>query len=278
MFTGSSTGPANSPSAFNAKQVQEGLATRIPGLIVHWVEQTGSTNADLARLAERGAGGWTVLVADRQTSGRGRHERSWASPVGGLYASILLKPRETDSPLTLVPLTVGLALHTAMTRLARTESVELKLHLKWPNDVMSPSGKVAGILCESSLAEGGWQVIAGVGINILPLPAAVKERLDGPATSLIEESGEIPWNREQILSTFLLELANRIKQWDRDPDGLRKDWIRAADLQGQRITVKTAAGPVSGVVRGISDAGALQLTTADGDLEIHAAEGIEENS
>ncbi|MFH0882092.1 MAG: hypothetical protein V2A56_03825, partial [bacterium] len=149
---------------------------------------------------------------------------------------------------------------------------------KWPNDVMTPAGKLAGILCESSLAKDGWQVIAGVGINISPLPDVVRNRLDNSVTSLIEESRGILWNREEILSTLLLELARRMNQWDRDPESLRKDWMRAADLKGRGITVKTASGPVSGVARGISDTGALQLTTTDGDLEIHAAEGIEENS
>jgi BirA family biotin operon repressor/biotin-[acetyl-CoA-carboxylase] ligase len=265
-------------SPFDANAVRNAVGDRIPELTLRWVEQTGSTNADLAKLAESGTGEWTVLVADCQTSGRGRHARGWASPEGGLYVSILLKPPETDSPITLIPLTIGLALHTALLRLAKAKSINLKLHLKWPNDVMVSEGKLAGILCESSLVKEGWRVIAGVGVNISPLPDLVKNRLDKAVTSLIEESRGIPWNREEILSTFLLELASRMNQWERDPDGLRKDWMRAADLKGRGITVKTASGPVSGVARGISDAGALQLTTTDGDLEIHATEGIEENS
>ena len=219
-----------------------------------------------------------MLVADRQVSGRGRHNRNWASPAGGLYVSILLQLPDVDSPITLIPLTVGLALHTSLIRLTKSKNAALNLRLKWPNDVMTPRGKLAGILCESNYTPDGWQVIAGVGVNLLPLNAEMKDRLDIPATSLVEESGISEWTREEVLAAFLLELASRTKRWERDPESLRKDWIQAADLVGRQLTVKTAEGPVSGIARGISSAGALQLSTADGEIEIHASEGIEENS
>jgi len=254
------------------------LAEKMPEATFHWVEETGSTNADLVRLAQSGAKPWTVLLADRQTGGRGRHDRVWVSPTGGLYLSILLVEQEADSPITLIPLVVGLALHTALGKLAQENGIELDTHLKWPNDLVTPRGKLAGILCESTITESGWQIIAGIGVNLETLPEMQVQNLDQAVTSLRSESGGQVLAREPLVLTLLLELRDRLDQWRRDPASLRREWESAAGVGRATVTVRGSGTPKTGIMLGISDTGALRLRTSDGDIEIHAAEGIEEHS
>ena len=143
------------------------------------VARTGSTNADLVAGARDGAPEGAVLVAEEQTAGRGRMGRSWLSPPrAALTFSVLLRP--TDVPAARrgwLPLLAGVAVATAIRQVSALDAA-----LKWPNDVLLRSGKLAGILAEQS----GDAVVVGIGVNVstarheLPAPAASSL----PATSL----------------------------------------------------------------------------------------------
>lgn len=264
-----------STSLFNKEQVEEELHDLLPSLGILHVSESTSTNRDLMTMAETDAPAWTVLVSDRQSQGRGRRSRPWASPEGGLYVSILLKLSRDHSPITLVPLTVGLALAEGLYEIAASKGEELSLQLKWPNDLLSPRGKLAGILCETALADTHWLVVAGVGVNIRPLGPDLRNTVqENTPTSLMEEC-DIEWTRERVLGAFLRRLKIRLDQWETDPAIIRTDWTAISGLMGKQIRVRAGKEPIFGIAEGINDIGALKIRTEEGTIEINAAEGIE---
>lgn len=109
---------------------------------VEWHQTIGSTSDRLKQLARAGAPEWTAVLADRQTSGRGREGRTWQSPAGGLYLSVLLRPRA--EPVSLLPLAAGVAVAEAVAGFG------VACQLKWPNDVLASGRKLAGILAEAT--------------------------------------------------------------------------------------------------------------------------------
>lgn len=243
--------------------------------LLRHVPESGSTNADLVSQARAGAPQWTVLVADHQTAGRGRHQRSWASPAGGLYASVLLRFPEGASPPTLIPLAAGLALADALDELAGEKQATLRTWLKWPNDLLGSRGKLAGILCETSTEHGEWWAVVGLGVNIAPLPREVAAGLDQESSSLMEEV-DVQWSRSEVLAALLAHLAERYRQWRRDPAGLRDAYVQRSGLFGRTVRVRTGGGVVEGVAEDIGEIGSLRIREQNGDLrEIHGAEGIE---
>jgi BirA family biotin operon repressor/biotin-[acetyl-CoA-carboxylase] ligase len=131
-----------------------------------------STSDVLKDLARAGAPEWSVIVADAQTAGRGRHGRAWRSTPGNLHLSVLLRPRAAPAAWGRIPLLAGLAVAEAL------EAPGLDPRVKWPNDVWIGGRKVAGVLVESASAGAGIEsAVVGVGVNV----AAVPEGLDAEA-------------------------------------------------------------------------------------------------
>jgi BirA family biotin operon repressor/biotin-[acetyl-CoA-carboxylase] ligase len=211
---------------------------------------TVSSTMDLLHgLAEDGAEAGTVVVAGEQTGGRGSRGRGWRSPPGGLWLSVLFRPR-VAAGVELFGLRIGLAVADAVEALGPGVPVRLK----WPNDLMVGERKLGGILCEAR-----WQgeslawVVAGVGINVAnPIP----DDLAGVATTLAER---LPGVTPGLLEP---EVTARLRALDPSSERLgpaelaalrRRDW-----LKGRRLR-----GPAIGTGSGISAEGAL-LVRADG--------------
>src|SRR6185503_16592454 len=147
---------------------------------VHVVAETGSTNADLAEVARRGGPEGVVLVAEAQTRGRGRLDRTWTSPPrAGLLFSVLLRPPGPPPRRTWIPLLAGLAVQEAVARLGAVET-----RLKWPNDLLlgDDLGKAGGILAQAT----GDAVVVGVGLNVTTRRAELPE---GAVSLLTEGAG-----------------------------------------------------------------------------------------
>ncbi len=262
----------------DTKRLEAVLRHKLPGLRVLWTESTKSTNRDLLHSMEDDPEtGWTVLVADYQTAGRGRHQRRWFSPAGGLYMSVLIKLDDARSPVTLLPLVAGLALKEAVEAEAKQRGGSITLRLKWPNDVLSPNGKLAGVLCESQEIRSGWAVVVGAGVNFFPLDAEQQRLLLYPSTSLQEEA-DLDWTRSGLLTAFLPRLADRVEAWKFDPSTVQEDWLKASDAKGRRVRVKSGKDkePVEGVIRGVAENGALIIMEGDTPHIVNSAESIEE--
>jgi BirA family biotin operon repressor/biotin-[acetyl-CoA-carboxylase] ligase len=232
---------------------------------------TVTSTMDVAgELVRDGAPEGVVVVAERQTSGRGRRGRSWASPPsGGLYVSVVLRMPQEAEPrrLPLTTLAAGVAVHDAIRCVT-----PLAVELKWPNDVMCRGRKLAGILAEASSSGPHDQaIIVGIGINVSPaaLPPDVAER----ATSLEGESGQRV-DREALLDAVLAAVAARHEQLrEGDRDGILRAW-RAAAPAARGARVAWNDGSKQGVTAGIDEAGALLIDTGHAIERVIAGELI----
>jgi len=223
------------------------VAGSAPGVIVR-LDTVDSTQSVAAALAERGAADRTVVVADQQLQGRGRRGRTWRAPAGtSLLASIIVRPRVPQPLLATLSLATAVAAAEALRRVAPVDA-----KLKWPNDVLVASRKIAGILLESRIsgrAEAGGAVpngltslvtIIGVGINLGQ--SEFPPDLADSATSVVIETGHAT-GRESMLTALLEEFdvwRGRLETEGFAP--VREAWRRLSDTLGRKVTVDTVTG------------------------------------
>ncbi len=231
--------------------------------------QTGSTNADVARAARDGAPEGLVIVAESQTAGRGRLDRTWvAPPRSGLTFSMLLRP--VGVPVARwgwLPLLVGVGSCAAVSRLA-----ELEIGLKWPNDLFVHGRKLGGILAERV----DDAVVLGLGLNVtlradeLPVPTATSLALAGSACV----------DRDPLLRAMLREIAEWYGRWraaggDPEASGLRAAYRDRCVTLGRRVRVELPAGrAVEGEAVDVDPAGRLVVRTATGEEPVGAGDVV----
>lgn len=219
-----------------------------------------STNAEAGRLAQDGAADGTVVWARRQTAGRGRHGRTWESPEGNLYCSLLLRPDAPPAEAAQFSFVAALALAEVLDGVLAAGS---NLAFKWPNDVLLEGRKVAGILLESSGSRDGrldWLVI-GCGLNVRHFP----ENVAGyPATSLLA-AGVEEVEAGDLLGAFVGAFARWRVQWQREGlSVVRETWLARAAQIGNEIAVRLPGSELRGRFTGLDQSGALLLDLPDG--------------
>ena len=217
------------------------------------------------RLAESGAAEGTLVVADTQTSGRGRFNRPWASPPdSNLTFSIVLRP----SPETLRD--VNMAATVALVRCIRA-STGLESTVKWPNDVRIGGRKVSGVLVEGALGiDGSGYVVLGVGLNVNYDPTPV---LDPPAeaTSLARELGR-PVVRLDVLRAFLREFDGLYRTLDAG-DSLYQEWRSCLDTLGHTVRVRWGDPDSAEPGQAFIEEGLAVDVDRNGDLVLRRADG-----
>lgn len=223
------------------------------------LDSVGSTNDEAARLADAGAPEGTVVWARQQTGGRGRRGRAWASPVGNLYTSTILRPDVPAARAAELGFVSALAV-------ADIVPAGRAVRLKWPNDVLVDGGKVAGILLESAIGQTGevQYVVAGIGINVGFAPQLPEMRYPGAALG-----GSV----EAALERFTGAFAARLAEWRRDGfETVRSAWLAKAGPLGAEVDVKLGDELVRGRFSGLDREGALLLETASGPRRIVSGE------
>jgi BirA family biotin operon repressor/biotin-[acetyl-CoA-carboxylase] ligase len=200
--------------------------------------------------------------ARRQTGGRGRQGRQWASPQGNLYASTLVRLRSGDPPAATLALVAAVALHELVSAYAGGKAIDIK----WPNDLLHQGAKLSGVLLERR----DDAVIIGFGVNLSDHPEDVAR----PATSLRAITGSAP-NADLFLDDLASSFARWLGRWRND--GLapvRARWLEVAHPVGTPLSTSLAGGePVEGLFDGLDESGALRLRLADGSLHvIHAGD------
>ncbi len=227
------------------------------------VAQTGSTNADLLARAASGIDvGGAVLIAEHQTAGRGRHGRAWsATPRAQITMSVGV--RTVDVPTSSwgwLSLATGVAVVDAVSPLIEGA----KAGLKWPNDVLVDSGKLAGILAEVARPA----VVIGLGLNVTQAP----EEIAG-ATSLLQ-LGVAP-DRQRLVGSLLRELAKRIAQWRSADPVLAADYRARSLTIGSRVRAQLPGGTeVVGTARDVDERGQLCLDTDGGHVVVSAGDVV----
>lgn len=225
-----------------------------------------STN-DLAREhAENGATAGLVVTAARQTAGRGRHGRSWESPSGNLYASLLLRPSLPMAEAATLSLVVALLLAEYLSeRLGDLHRAQVK----WPNDVLVDGSKVAGILLEGAAQPDGacrWLVV-GIGVNLARSPGQVAgyPAIDLKALGLSLEP-------DATLTFLLTALASALPLWEAGGFApFRERWLARAAGRGQPIELRLGHGAVKGIFVDVDTGGALCARLPTGEIQRHAA-------
>ncbi len=232
--------------------------------MIHFVAETGSTNADLLARLRAGEvlaeGDW--LVADRQTGGKGRQGRQWFDGAGNFMGSTAVRLSGTRTEAAGLSLAVGLAVYETVLPLLADPS---RLRLKWPNDVLYDGAKLAGILLERQ----GDTVIAGIGVNLAQAP-----EITGVNTVCMAQLGPVP-PRDSFAQALARQFEFAVAHWrDDSDDRLHAQWLAAAHPKGTQLTIHTAEGaPLSGTFEGLAEDGALKLRLANGDVRvIHAGD------
>lgn len=213
-----------------------------------------STNDEAKSQAEAGAPEGTLIVADAQTAGRGRMGRSFHSPPGNLYMSLLVRPGRSAEERARLSFVTAVALGDAIAELLPSDAVSLK----WPNDVLVYGRKVSGILLES--ASGADWLVMGVGVNVVSSP----EQLGEAATSLAE-AGWHAANRDDFLVRYATVLARWYQRWHDDGFApVRQAWIDRAAYRGRTIEARLPHESIRGTFADLDGDGRLILLTEDG--------------
>ncbi|HEY5274246.1 MAG TPA: biotin--[acetyl-CoA-carboxylase] ligase [Acidimicrobiales bacterium] len=245
---------------------------------VVFLEETSSTNQFLVDRARAGATDGLVVVADRQSAGRGRYQRSWVSPpVGSLLCSILLRPELPVDQLYNVSSVVALAARRSCLGFGGPD-----VSLKWPNDLVSASGKLAGVLAELVISTPPPSVVVGIGCNLYwpdGWPPAddtsgTAELIRGAAT--LEQSCGRQVSRDEFLDSFLDEV-DALYSTLLGPDGpatIRQEYASSCSTIGQRVQVDTPAGRLVGTAKGVNDDGSLELEVAGQTQRISVADVV----
>ncbi len=252
------------PQTFNAQAVKALLDTHTLGNTIEFYEQLPSTN-DTAKACASTAAHGTVILADRQTAGRGRFTRQFFSPQqDGIYMSVILRHGiKTD--------TVGLL--TCATAVAVARAIEALIpatvHIKWVNDLLIHGKKVCGILTEASLTPDGTYdfAVIGIGINVstLQFPA----ELDAIASSLLKECGVCP-DRAALCAAVLRELETVLDKLE-SRAFLQESRTRSAVL-GKDITVICGDRHYTAHALDIDDDGGLVVQTENGIHTVRSGE------
>jgi BirA family biotin operon repressor/biotin-[acetyl-CoA-carboxylase] ligase len=228
---------------------------------IEYHDSIPSTNDRARELAAEGRED-VAVVADEQTGGRGRLDREWTSPSGGVWLSILLRPTvpPADAPV------FTLAAAVATTRAAREAGVDAAI--KWPNDVLvtdeaGTDRKLAGILTEmEGEADRVSWIVVGIGINANVDGAAL---VDG-ATSLREAGGDVD---RRAFTQRVLEVFHELRS---DPEAVMPAWRELADTLGRRVRVDTPGGEVVGEAVDVEFPGTLVIETDEGTVRVSAGD------
>ncbi|MCK5546513.1 MAG: biotin--[acetyl-CoA-carboxylase] ligase [Rhodospirillaceae bacterium] len=213
------------------------------------------TNMEARRRVEDGAPDKTVIWASSQSAGRGRRGRSWSSPVGNLYFSILIRPKYPAAEVMQLGFIMANAIANAVEGvLAKTTSIQVK----WPNDVMVNGKKISGILLESESSGDNtvqWAII-GVGVNIESQPS--KTEGDFAATSIASEGGDASIG--EMLSATIRHFDAGIDEWrEHGFAPVRKAWLERAYGIGKKINVRLPNETIPGTFKALDKNGALVM-------------------
>ena len=237
--------------------------------MIYYFDELDSTNIKIKELAIGGAEHGTVVVADKQTAGKGRRGRTWESPAGtNLYFSILLRPTFATEKAPMLTLVMAYSAAKAI-----REHLHVDAMIKWPNDLVLSKKKICGILTEMTL--NGTEIdhiVVGTGINVNL--TEFPEELQSSATSLFLELGE-EVERKVLLEKVLEEFWKQYKFFEayQDLSYLQQEYNEMLVNCGKEVCVLEPGNEYMAVARGINQTGELLVTKADGsEAVVYAGE------
>ena len=240
-------------------EISDGLKTEIIGNKIYYFDTLDSTQNFAIRLARKPHENGSIVIARTQTSGRGRLNRKWISPKGGIWLSVVLRPDFDISHVSLFSLAVSLALTIAIEK-----KFKIKPQLKWPNDVTINNRKVAGILIDASIETNKIDyLVAGVGINFRVDPEQITRKIKKTSqhgvSTLVKKnqmSDPIDFIQEFL---FQLEIIHK-KMMSEKISEITREWTKRSSTLGKNVTVSTPTSTIKGKAISIDENGALLLS------------------
>ena len=243
-------------------EVREGLRSRRFGQRLRHFAVTGSTQDEARRLAEAGEPEGTLVVAEEQRAPRGRLGRSYFTPQGGLWFSLLLRPRRPPEEMILLSLLTAVGVHQAI-----EEVTGLRPTVRWPNDLLIDGRKTVGILVELAGDQDLLRyAVVGVGVNVNLAEADFPPELRPIATSLRQALGK-EVSRVPLLQRILERLETLYHRYlSAGPRPILEAWRALPTLLGRRIVVEELGETWEGTAVDLDDHGALLVRTDQGAL------------
>ena len=241
-------------------EISNGLKTKKIGKTIFYFDTIASTQDEALKMVSDFKNDGTVIIAKKQTGGKGRAGRKWVSPIGGIWISVVLKPEFDISVVTLFPVASSLALSIALEK-----CMKIKPELKWPNDLTIKGKKIAGILVDATLESNKIEgIVLGVGINFnINEKKVERELLKTPNFYGVASLKKFKKNTSQVelVQKFLSELERicnllnegKIKE-------IVKEWSKRSSTLGRKVEFTTSEGRITGTAIKIDDDGALMVS------------------
>jgi len=255
----------SSPDILLPQEIQNGLLTNYIGQHIYYFPKLDSTNIfakEKASLGIKGVSEGTVIIAEEQSTGKGRLGRKWFSPKGGIWLSIILFPRLLPSYIPRITLVTAVAVMKAI-----EICTQIKTQIKWPNDILVNEKKVCGILTEmnAELDLINW-VVVGVGINAnidyQNFPRDIQQK-----TTSLKEIGKKEISRVRLVQIFFKEFEKYYEILKRKEFSfILREWKIYSHTLGKKIKIDIGDQIISGEVIDINEIGALILKKKDGKL------------
>lgn len=241
-------------------EITSNLKTKIIGRQAYYFDTIDSTQNQALKMADDETNNGSIIVASKQTGGRGRSGRKWVSPKGGIWISIILLPKFDISITTLFPIASALALSIAIEKI-----FSINPELKWPNDLTIKGKKVAGMLVDVALESNKIEhLVLGVGINFNVNVKEIEKALKGTpnfygVASLTEQKSEI--KPIKLVQTFLVELERIYKLLEtKQTKKIISEWTSRSSTIGKNVELNTPDAKIKGKAMRIDEDGALVVS------------------
>ncbi len=237
------------------------MKTKYMGRGIYYFDEVNSTNEKAIELADNAEEG-TVVIAEKQKKGIGRFGREWISPEGGVYVSVILKPKISPINAPTITLIAGIAVAKVIRKLG------LDAKIKWPNDVLIHGKKVCGILTNVITRDDKVDyIVVGIGINANVDICTFPKELQESANSLKEEfKKEV--STENIIKDLLYEIEINYRIFKEGKFALLlNEWRGLSDTIGKRVKITTRTEVIEGDVVGVNRDGMLIIEHEDGSLK-----------
>ena len=255
-------------------EITQDLKTKLIGKRVYYFKEIDSTQNFAEQIALDKKEDGTIIIAEKQTTGRGRLQRKWASPKGGIWFSLIIHPKFDVSTSTLVPIAGAVALSKSIKLI-----LDVDVSVKWPNDITLNGKKVAGMLVDASFQANNIDyLILGIGINFDIDSKKLEKRLSKSPNyyginSLRKKGDSTP--PKLLLKEFLVQFEKILSQLNKgEKSKIVKEWMKKADNINKKIKINTSNGKVSGTFQGIDIDGALKLKTSKGIKKIFVGDVV----
>jgi len=253
-------------------EVISDLETKTLGQQAYYYDSIDSTQNEALKIANELDDEGIIIIAEKQTGGKGRSGRKWISPKGGIWFSIILHPKFDISNITLFPIASSLALSNAIEKICK-----ISTELKWPNDLTIKGKKLAGMLVDASFESNKIEnLVLGVGINFEVNSKEIEKILKNTpnfygVASLSEQKNEI--KPIKLIQAFLVELENIYEELNNNQiKKIISQWTEKSSTIGKKIEINTHQGKVKGEAIKIDNDGGLIIKNKEKNRKIFAGD------